>query len=311
MLLNRAFLTVFLIVFLLSQGSYAQDYLFRVLANKGQNQVVKSGSTQGISLKTGAKLFSGDKIITVQGSYIGLVHRSGKTMEIRSAGQHPIDELEGKLNVGSAGVAGRYMSFVLSKMNEDQQDVNSNYRSNLNATGAVSRATGNVAIRLLLKEQKNPNLVLGDRATINWQADSQIEKYLITVKNIFGQDLFIVETSGTKFEIDFNHQRLSNERFILVNVMSKDDQTLKSADYAIKRLSPTEGEQLMAQLIDLKSQIGEESSLNKLIYASFYEANNLFLEAHTKYQEAMEISPEISDFKQIYEDFVISNGLGN
>ena len=61
--------------------------------------------------------------------------------------------------------------------------------------------------------------------------------------------------------------------------------------------------------IKLKSIIAADSPLNKIIYASFYEENGLILDALTKYEEAIKMSPEIQDFQELYENFLIKNGL--
>jgi len=140
-------LTIALVLFV-AQNATSQDYIFRVLANKGSNQVQTAGTFEPTSLKTGAKLNSGDQIITASGSYIGLVHRTGKTMEIRTPGTYSISELQGRVNKGTSSVANRYMNFVMNKMNEGDGNVYTNYRKNSNVTGAVSRATNSDAINM-------------------------------------------------------------------------------------------------------------------------------------------------------------------
>jgi len=296
---------------LAAQTATSQDYIFRVLANKGTNQVKKAGTSEAASLKTGEKLNSGDQIIAVSGSYIGLVHRTGKTMEIRTPGTHNISDLEGKVSKGTSSVANRYMNFVMNKMNADDGNVNANYRRNSNVTGAVSRATGSVAVRLLLKDSKNPNKVYGEVATIRWEGSEETTNYLITVKNVFDEVLYSVETTDTKISLDFSNEKLANERFVIVNVMDKDNESLKSRDYGIQRLSPDEAKTVETKLSELSSEVADESSLDKLVYASFFEENNLYLDALTKYEEAVELSPEVEDFQAIYDEFKEINALGN
>ena len=183
-------------VLLVAQNATSQDYVFRVLANKGTNQVRKAGTSQPATLKTGAKLNRSDQIIAVAGSYIGLVHRTGKTMEIRTPGTHNISDLESKESKGTASVANRYMNFVMNKMNEGEGNVNADYRRNSNATGAVERATGSAAIRVLLKDSKNPNKVYGEVAIIRWDANEEITNYIVTVKNVFDKVLYTAETTN-------------------------------------------------------------------------------------------------------------------
>ncbi len=289
--------------------SAAQDYLFRVLANKGTNQVKKAGAPAA-QLKTGSKLYSGDQIIAAPGAYIGLVHKSGKTMELRTAGTHNVNDLVGKVSQGTAGVTGRYMNFVMNKMNETDGDVNRNYRRNLNATGAVERATG-YTLSMLLKDTQSPNKVYGDQATIRWAGGQEEDSYVVTVKNAFSEVLFESETDDTKIDLDFTSEKLKAERFLIVNVASKTDQSVKSRDYGIQRLSPAESKELTANLEELNKELTEGSSMNDLIYASFYEENELYLDAVTSFESAIAANPEIDDFQNIYDQFVAENGLGN
>ena len=114
--------------------AFGQSYTFRVLANKGSNQVKRAGTTSTEALKTGATLNSGDELIVSDGAYIGLMHKSGKTTEVRTAGTKKVSDLEKNITVGSTSVASRYARFVASKMNEEE---NTNYRSKMAATGAV------------------------------------------------------------------------------------------------------------------------------------------------------------------------------
>src|SRR5688572_21910418 len=77
-----------------------QDYSFKVLANKGSNEV-KSGDTWS-PLKTGATLKKGDELKLAENSYVGLVHSSGKPMELKLAGAHKVDELAAKVGGGTS-----------------------------------------------------------------------------------------------------------------------------------------------------------------------------------------------------------------
>jgi len=290
----------------------AQDYLFRVLANKpGTNQVKKAGSSTAVQLKTGSKLYSGDQIIASQGAYIGLVYKTGKTIEIKTAGVHNVDNLVSKVNKGTAGVTGRYMNFVMNKMNESDGDVNKNYRRNLNATGAVSRATGMYGLALLMKDAKSPNKIYGDKAILRWEGGEEEDTYLVSVKNAFSEVLYEVESNENKIELDFTSDKLKAEKFLIVAVMSTSSESLKSQDYGIQRLNPSETEELKSNLAELEKEMVEGSSLNSLMYASFYEENGLYLDALTKYEAAVNENPEIEDFQAIYDQFIEANGLGN
>ena len=129
----------FTIVFLFFAGSNAfgqGDYIFRVLANKGNNSVKKSdGKTVG--LKTGSTLKAGDQLIASSNSYIGLMHKTGKTLEVRQAGVLKVNDLVKKVAAKKTSVTGRYAQYVMNKINDD--GVSDNYRRNNNVTGAATR----------------------------------------------------------------------------------------------------------------------------------------------------------------------------
>lgn len=302
-LLSTATLLLFLTCTALGQG-----YIFRVLANKGANQVKRAQSGETQPLKTGATLNSGDEIIASNGAYIGLMHKTGKTIEVRTAGTTKITELEKKLASTQSGVANRYAQFVMNKMNEDDGDVNKNYRRNMKATGAVERATNNASIKVMLPSSID---ILNPNAIIRWNGSEDGANYLVTVKNIFDEQIFKAETQKTSIKLNFDDENLANERLVILNVQVKGNDELKSSDYGIKRMSSDDAKAITDNLEVLKSEVSDDSPLNKLIYASFYEENNLLLDALTKYEEAIELSPDVEDFQSLYDDFLIKNGLSN
>lgn len=266
----------------------------------------KAGTNQLTALKTGATLQKGDEIIAGAGSYIGLVHASGKTTEVKQAGTVKVDELASKLTSANNSVASRYANYVVSKMNEDEGG--GNYRANMKATGAVERATNSSAIKVKL-----PNSVdfYGDYGIISWDAVDENATYVVTVKNIFDEEVLKEETTTTSYQIDFKSSQLAQERLVILNVKVKGNDNLKSSDYGIKRLSSAETAKIDANLNSLKAEVADDTPLNKIIYASFFEENNLILDALTKYEEALQMSPEVQDFQDIYSSFLQKNGLAN
>ncbi|MFY0599718.1 MAG: hypothetical protein JXR03_08595 [Cyclobacteriaceae bacterium] len=286
----------------------AQGYTFRVLANKGDNKVKKAGAAEATQLKTGATLNAQDMLISSEGSYIGLMHKTGKTTEVRGAGSKKVSEIEKQIKLASTSVADRYAKFVMSKMNESE---NTNYRARLNATGAVSRATGSAAIDVMAPAQAD---VIEDRAIVRWvKPDVGIEDgdtYTVKIKNIFDEVIFETETDKTSIELDFSAPDMENEAGLyLVKIYKTSDEEISSGEVGIKKLKDSDKSELQENLQILKQEVSEDSPLNKLIYASFYEENGLFLDALTKYEEAIRMSPGVDDFQELYESFLENSGL--
>ena len=54
----------------------------KFLPARDQCEIKKAGSATSDQLKIGSELFNGDQIITGNDTYLGLLHRTGKTIEI-------------------------------------------------------------------------------------------------------------------------------------------------------------------------------------------------------------------------------------
>ncbi len=283
-----------------------QGYTFRVLANKGQNQVKKEGASTAVALKTGATLSDGDQLIASQGAYIGLMHKSGKTLEVRTPGTKKVSDLAKMVNTKSASVSSRYAKFLANKMNEKEQP---NYRQRLNATGAAKRAlAGDEQIKALIPAEDAS--VLGDKAIVTWDVLDDMEEnvFIVTVKNIFDEEIMKEEVTGNSVELDFTSEQMQNEEGLwIINVRAKENQDVSSGDIAIKR--PENPAQFEEGLSSLKAEVDEDSPLNKVIYASFYEENGLIVDALTAIEQAIQMNPDVEDFKILKKDIIERNGI--
>ncbi|MEQ9468509.1 MAG: hypothetical protein RLN88_13940 [Ekhidna sp.] len=283
-----------------------QGYTFRVLANKGQNQVKKEGASDAVALKTGATLSDGDELIAAQGAYIGLMHKSGKTLEVRTPGTKKVTDLAKMVNTKSASVSSRYAEFLADKMNEKDQP---NYRQRLNATGAAKRElTGGEQIKALIPSEDAS--VLGDNAIVTWDTPEgmEVNTFVVTVKNIFDEEIMKEEVTGNSVTLDFTSGEMQNEEGLwIINIKAKENMDVSSGDIAIKR--PENPAQFEEGLSSLKAEVDQESPLSKVIYASFYEENGLIVDALTAIEEAIQMNPEVEDFKMLKKDIIERNGI--
>lgn len=289
-----------LTISLLLVGSlvFGQGYTFKVLANKGANEV-KSGN-EWKPLKTGASLKDGDELKISDNAYLGLVHNSGRTLELKEAGNHKITDLASRVNTGGSSVASKYADFVLSKMSAEKKG------NRLSATGAVHRAAVNAGINIYMPSSVD---VFNDQALIEWGMLDSEKTYVITVVNMFGDALYTTETTKNSHLLDLSSDKLANEAALLVTISVQGEEDLKSEEVAIKRLPGDKSEIVKENLGQLLSEVGGETALNKYILAGFYEENRLLLDALFYYEEAIKLAPEVDSFKEAYEEFLFRNGL--
>ena len=283
---------------LIGTTAHGQGYTFKVLANKGSNEVKVDNDWK--PLKTGASLRDGDELKLSANAYLGLVHNSGKTLELKEEGNHKISDLASRVNTGGSSVASKYADFVLSKMSADKKS------NRLSATGAVHRAVVNARINLYVPSSVD---IYNDKALIEWGALEGNNTYVVKIMNVFGEKLAQVETSENKYLIDLSEKKFEKEANLLVSVISNGNEKMSSEEVAIKRLPSDKAEIVKTNLGHLMDEVDLQSALNNYIIAGFYEENRLLLDALFYYEEAMKIAPEVGSYKEAYEEFLFRNGL--
>jgi tetratricopeptide (TPR) repeat protein len=277
--------------------SRAQDYTFRVLANKGANEVKSGDSWQPV--KTGAQLKKGDELKISENASVGLVHVTGKPLEVKQAGNYKVDELSAKVGSGSS-VLNKYTDFILSSNSAEAK------KNRLSATGAVHR--GLEDIKVFLPENQYAE-IYNNIAVINWESAKGGAPYIVSVKNMFDEELSKVETPENSVQIDLSDPKFANETAVLVEVKSKTDGKSKSEQHLIKKLAPARYEVVKKELNDETADLKEETAFNKYLLASIYEEKKLFIDAITCYEQAIKMDPGNPTYKDGYEEFLLRNKL--
>jgi hypothetical protein len=276
-------------------SAYSQDYAFKVLVNKGKNEV-KSGNAW-LPIKTGVSLKKDDEVKLENNAYLGLVHVTGKPLELKQAGNYKVIDLAAKVS-GGTSVLNKYTDFILSS--------NTEKKNKLSATGAVHRGEEGIHVYLPKPEF---SVVYNKKVAFSWQKRSA--PYIVLLKSMFGDDLVRVETSDTTYSIDLSDPKFANEDNILVDVYPKAEPGKKQDDppYVLKKLSKADKERIKNLLHELGGLPNEHSALNKLIMAGFYEQNKLIIDAGTAYLEAIRLAPDVVQYQEDYKTFLLRNGL--
>lgn len=282
---------------LVSAFVFGQDYSFKVLASKGANEVKSGDSWQ--PLKTGTSLKAGDELKIAQNAYLGLISSEGKPVELREAGSIKVADI--KVTKGGSAL-NKYTDFILSSNAEGK-------KNKLGATGAVTREFGDVkAIAVILPPKETP-FVYNSSVIINWDGGKAPGPYVVTVKNMFEEPISKFETPEVSFTLDLKDPKLASQQTILVDVTSKADPKLGSAHYYIKQMPAAEREKIKKQLDDILGDVSEETAMNKIYLARFFEENNLLIDAIGEYEKAVKLAPDVPDFKDYYDTFLYRRGM--
>lgn len=300
-MMTRKLLSIFSLIVVCSTAS-AQDYAFKVLANKGSNEYKSGDSWQPV--KTGLSLKPEDELRLVDNAYMGLVHITGKPMELKQSGSFKVAELASKVSGGGSSVLNKYTDFILSSNSPEAK------KNKLSATGAVVRDVTNAPIKLMLPPNQNSG-IFSNATIVSWEDADSKGPYVVTFRNMFDDVLSKVETPETSLRVDLGNPKFASENAILVEVRSKSDPKIVSQQHLIKKLTPADQERVKKSLNEIATNVSDETALNKLILAGFYEENNLILDAIAAYNEAIQLAPDVPYFQEIYEEFQFRHGLRN
>ena len=133
--------------------------------------------------------------------------------------------------------------------------------------------------------------------------------FILEVKNTFNEVLYRVETTENRHLLDFDDPQLAAFRVVNLVVYVKGKEHQKSEPCALKRLSANDATAYQAKLDHLHLAINPGTSIGQVTLAGFFEMNDLLVDAKTAYHMAYDLSPEVGDYKNIYQKFLARNNL--
>ena len=194
-------------------------------------------------------------------------------------------------------------------MTANNEDLAANRYKHMAVTGSVERATDKIK-PITLKQAT----VLDELAIFKWNLvkvnNAPAKTYVVTFTNMFGEELLVKETSDTQLVVDLAQLNLKTEKNIVWSVKVKESPTIQSDNYNLQYVSDEKKAiELHEQFTALKSELSEQTALNKLLLASFCAENKLTLNAMEYYEEAIALEPEVDEFKVIYGKYLVDAGL--
>jgi len=262
------------------------------MANKGSNMAKTSTDDTWKPIKFGDALHAGYWVKVVDKAYLGLVHNSGKTAALEDPGEFKIESIETSIKNKKKGLGAKYTDFVFEAIgNED-------------LFGEDKVVTRGISDQVFVELPPDAEVV-HSKVHLRWKSINEYNEYVVTVKGIFDDVLARIDVKGVYTILDLNDEALSNEQTFVIVVSVKGDESIRSGDHIINRLNDED----LQQMIPTPEENNVITSMDLIVLASYYEINNLLIDASNFYSEAMLKSPDVEDFKKIYDSFISRHGL--
>ena len=291
--------TIYLLLALMIGITGFSQHTFKVLACKGQNAMKSDGKWNPV--KAGTKLYDSNIIKLEKGGYMGLIHKDGKTLELKSEGEYSIADLTTKLASKNSNFTSKYASFVASNMNGSETGYNHN------VTGSVSR--GNPQLKYKVFAEDNFVLIKDKEATIAWDAPVENKEVVVRIMNFYAQVVYEEEFSGFEAKLNLTEANIKTGENYFLTIADKNKGDITSKQIPFTLLADDKSEAVQKELTDMETSLDQESVIDQLILASFYEEKGLSLYATESLRQSMVKMPECEDFKINYRNYLATKNV--
>ncbi len=295
-----------LLFFLMLYVSSAEDSLFSVLAVNGPVFMQPEEDSGWKNLKAGETLVAGMKVRLDGDAYLGLVHKSGYTMELKQTGIYDVNKLDKKFSGDENKLAKTLSGYVIHEIREVRDVLNSDdYQLYMEGSAGVER---DIDGRIVLLGPKMENLILPKGEVplkyFNWD-DTGIETEY---------DFYIMDGDG-----EIVYEKQTDKKNVAVNLQAIDLQKGIKYSWNVKPAGEVEFDAASKQFRVVSDQMAKEikngygilvknlddksSPLNMLLLAKFYENNKLWSDAAKVYQSILMKYPDVEVFRNLYEYF--------
>ncbi len=304
-------LAVMILALLLSYSvAFSSD--FTVNTKKGDVQI-KKGSAW-VSLAKGDELNKGDQIKIGKKSYLSLVYSNGNPIELKKSGNYSVSKLIAKANRKKSNVTRKFTKFILDELGGSEDLLSAgNLKDNMATLGAVERAMDNK----FSKNNIDARLPRSSYTTskvmeFSWYPEKNISEYTFFIKNPDDEIIYSTKIKGSSISVNLDDAKIAKGECFYWGISSGKK---ASEEFCIYRLEGKDLEAFNTDLSLIKQELGSDeeneggSSINNLILASFYAENKMVDKACSSYAKAIELSPDVENFKAIYAKYLVSIGL--
>ena len=281
--------TIFLLGFLLSATGMGQDNTFTVLAVKGKvtfnREVVKTGD-----VLRGAGEFN-----LGEGAYLGLIHRSGKPVEVQGAGVYKASDLGTRAAEGEGNFSEQFAAYMADEMQSDDGV----YQQQMGVTGSVERAVRKHGILLT---SPGKSTLIQPELTFHWM-DTIHGQYDLILMNMHEEVLERQTTNDHRLTINVSDLDLESRQYYIVEVRSADRVSNRVHLYVPSR---KEREALQEKALEALQPGHCTNAVSCIATARFLAGLNMHVEAADHFSKAVAFNKNVAP---VFEEYLWENGV--
>jgi len=302
--MQNIFSKIFILIvlgLLLSAQSQAQQYSFKILTFSGKVDYRTSAAQSWKKVQTGESLKKDCEVRLDKNSYAALMFNDGRTMEIQDEGIFAINDLEQNMKSSKISITQKFAKFVAQEIITDKSE-----KKDMKTFAAVVRVKPNHIDAAI----PSFTSVLDPVMDFSWYSYPSTKQYIFSILNSSGTTIFMDLVDDTTYRIDSEKLKLNRGTVYKWYVSDADNPKIVSDTNTVNVLSNDGRTLILDTLQMLREEIeSNETPLNVLSLCSFYERNNLNVEALKYFDKVILLVPESEEYKKLFARFLLKHKL--
>jgi hypothetical protein len=184
--------------------------------------------------------------------------------------------------------------------------VDDNTARNMKYTGSVERSIESKDIVLFLPETTK---IAGTEGSVQWFPKSTIADFDVKIFDPYEETVFSKTTEKQTLSINFSELALNPGQVYKMKVSDAAKPELNSGFISLQVPTRSEMAKYETDINMLKSEVPANSAIGDMVIATYFEEQELFLNAIPFYESAIEKEPNIVEFQDAYNMFLFKIGL--
>lgn len=289
------------VILLISNSLEAQQLPFKVLTLYGNVESRHPSDQVWKKVNTGEGIKDDREVRLGKNSYAALMYSDGRTMEIMNEGIFSVKELELNIRASKISVTQKFANFVTEEIL-----TNKSSGKTLKEFAAVVRVKPNHI------ESAIPffNSFLYSEINLMWHQYNSSNMYVLNILNSENTTIFMDLTEDTAYTLDAEELNLRKGFIYKWFVFDANNPQIVSDTNSISVLPEKDRKSILDTVVILNEEISsDETPLNILALGTFYESNNLNLEALDQFRKVIELTPESEEYRLLFAKFLLKNKL--
>jgi hypothetical protein len=262
----------------------------------------KSNQKDWLKILVGQQIAKNQKI-KIDGGYIALVHKSGKTIEFKTDGIFELKLFLKNIQSTKSDLKKQIAEYIFNKLSVKQNNVQSN-----DIVGGIERGIFETKIpnEIICYYPQNTKLI--DKfITFSWSSVKPETQYIFSIYDKLGKILFEKKIADTVLVVDIEALNPGNGSCIYWQVANAG---LSSKQYCLLSIYQKEIDSIRNGAKEIISKSDLKTASDNILLALYFEQKKVMYKAVEYYQKAIDLAPKVPEYKEMlnkYLNLPISN----